>query len=45
MDTAARNTRADRIHRLWMRATGNFREAHFARAELVSKGLLQGESA
>lgn len=22
-----RNTRADRIHRLWMRATGNFREA------------------
>ncbi len=26
MDTA-RNARADRIHRLWMRATGNFREA------------------
>ena len=36
MDTAARNTRADRIHRLWMRATGNFREAHFAH-ELASK--------
>ncbi len=27
MDTATRNARADRIHRLWMRATGNFREA------------------
>ena len=24
---ATRNARADRIHRLWMRATGNFREA------------------
>ena len=36
MDAAARNTRADRIHRLWMRATGNFREAHFAH-ELAAK--------
>ena len=36
MDTATRNARADRLHRLWRIAAGNFREAHFAH-ELASK--------
>ena len=36
MDTAIRNARADRLHRLWRIAAGNFREAHFAH-DLASK--------
>lgn len=36
MDPATRNARADRLHRLWRIAAGNFREAHFAH-ELASK--------
>ena len=44
MDTATRNARADRIRRLWMRATGNFRKARLAYAvasmtkELATRG-------
>lgn len=34
MDTTARNTRADRLHRLWRHAAGNFRGA-LARYELA----------
>ena len=36
MDTATRNARADRLHRLWRIAAGNFREARFAH-DLASK--------
>ena len=36
MKTATRNARADRLHRLWRIATGNFREARFAH-DLASK--------